>query len=447
MMQSIKTCLSIFFVTLLCSNDVFAVCYPFQRARDIGYNDTQIIEHLRRDPKYLVKFYFSGARLAGATDTQIINFLITNLKETKEDVTCIDSFADGSGNSLPLSPPRSSYVPFLGKNYFRFDKSGTKLIGFDISEARAQGIADAEILKFLRESCASLDVDLCLSFFDILHTTESTKNSTLVEKLTAISDKELAQDKDKESKDPTAKLAAANPSSSEDKNNGIAPRQVKKLIETMLIVESSLVARLVFAIGLFFVLSFGVLSQDKDTNFRCARWVAAILASVSTLNANVNQMGINYFAGALVQVFVAYAIGFCVGYAWRKFNPIRSRQTTLDGGASVVNLRTPALETSSHMNEQEIVQLNKAFKSQSVFRQNTNMKLTKKQIIVCAVVIISTLIYVPVHFCTSSKCFEDGHEILFQISDGYSINLTLLIIQVIIGLVVSTAYVLFTKAK
>ena len=79
--------------------------------------------------------------------------------------------------------------------------------------------------------------------------------------------------------------------------------------------------RVVVGLFLYRLLASGLRGGESKKPSQLGRRTGACLAGISVLNANIYQSGLNYIAGAVVQVATAYSIGFLAGYLWRTFRP------------------------------------------------------------------------------------------------------------------------------
>ncbi len=175
----------------------------------------------------------------------------------------------------------------------------------DIEKAKSAGYSDSEIVNFLGRS----------SQFDVDKARQAGYSDTEI--LNHLSKNNIAPQI--EAPKPTATALPDSDTSSEF-FQGIA----HSLGDSMNDVLGQLLLRSIAGFVLFILLTYGLRGHRRETQSQNARWVGAWLAGISVLNANIRQTGIDYFAGAVVQVLTAYVIGFIAGYLWRSFRPLES---------------------------------------------------------------------------------------------------------------------------
>jgi hypothetical protein len=102
----LRNLFTLIILALACSGEVYAICYPFDRARSTEYSHTQIVDHLMSALSTNHRFDFLAARKAGVTDSQIVGLINRNYDDrwcSDKPVTAKEIELDGNSANRKLN--------------------------------------------------------------------------------------------------------------------------------------------------------------------------------------------------------------------------------------------------------------------------------------------------------------------------------------------------------
>jgi len=80
----------------------------------------------------------------------------------------------------------------------------------------------------------------------------------------------------------------------------------------------------VIAFCLFKLVALNLTRKNIDTSIKTGRWVGAWLMSISILtHPSLHKSDLDFYVGSVIMAVVWFAIGFVIGYIWRKLKPLK----------------------------------------------------------------------------------------------------------------------------
>ena len=115
------------------------------------------------------------------------------------------------------------------------------------------------------------------------------------------------------------------------------------------------------AFCLFKLITLNLTRKTIDTPTKAGRWVGAWLMGVSILtNPSFNKSDLDFYIGSVVLAIVWFAIGFAIGFIWRKFKPLNS-----------VAIQNSALQVDDEkLWEQALAELNSTNKNEGLWAKS-----------------------------------------------------------------------------
>ena len=117
----------------------------------------------------------------------------------------------------------------------------------------------------------------------------------------------------------------------------------------------------VIAFCLFKLLTLNLTRKSINTSTKTGRWVGAWLMGASILtNPSFNKSDLDFYISSVVLAIVWFAIGFAIGFIWRKFKPFNS-----------VAIQNSALQVDDEkLWEQALAELNSTNKSEGLWAKS-----------------------------------------------------------------------------